>query len=407
MVRHMLVGPGKLIPVPIVLGVLSAMLSGCAADSNPAPEVTVRDSLGIRIVSHGVLSDIPTLHVRQRPIFRTGWYDDEPTFETIRGGGLRSDGSVAVFDDEGKALYLIDQRGRSVTKVGRDGEGPGEFRSGEAVEILSGDSILVYDYMLHRLSLFDAAGSFVDSNRWTNSGVVSSKPTAVTVSGRIAWVPNGHSSRSGAEGRSWLFGPLLTSSPLGLNVDTVALLPVIELRFENGRRVSDPFGPYGATEGYADGFVSARNDVPELRWTSQDGAVRQIARWEASLTTVDDEVWGRYEAAYLERMGSIPERGTDLQMQAGLRDARSAASSTLPLFRYLHAASDGSVWLSEYTMFGMPAESFLMFGVDGAAVARVDFPQPIQILDIRDGRVLGVETDEWGVQAVVVYAVPM
>ena len=106
-------------------------------------------------------------------------------------------------------------------------------------------------------------------------------------------------------------------------------------------------------------------------------------------------------------MGSIPERGTDLQMQAGLRDARSAASSTLPLFRYLHAASDGSVWLSEYTMFGMPAESFLMFGVDGAAVARVDFPQPIQILDIRDGRVLGVETDEWGVQAVVVYAVPM
>ena len=178
---------------------------------------------------------------------------------------------MAVFDAGGQTLYMIEQGGRSVTKIGRDGEGPGEFRSGQAVEILSDDSIIVYDDMTHRLSLFDAAGSFVDSRRWTESGMVVSKPTAVTMSGRIAWVPYGISRPRSEEGTTWLFGPLLTSSSMGLNVDTVGLLPVAELRFENGRPVRDPFGAYGAIEGFADGFVSGRSDVPELRWTSEDG----------------------------------------------------------------------------------------------------------------------------------------
>ena len=85
---------------------------------------------------------------------------------------------------------------------------------------------------------------------------------------------------------------------------------------------------------------------------------------------------------------------------------RKFASSTLPLFRFLHVSRDGDAWLSEYTMFGSPARQFLVFGSNGAVRSWVRFSRPIKILDIRGDRVLGVQTDDSDVEAVVIYRVP-
>jgi len=58
--------------------------------------------------------------------------------------------SVTVLAPDGKVLW----------KIGRDGSGPGEFRSVRDVQVLPGDSLLVYDPQLERISVFAA-----DSNR--------------------------------------------------------------------------------------------------------------------------------------------------------------------------------------------------------------------------------------------------
>jgi hypothetical protein len=360
------------------------------------------DSAGVRIVVNGSVSVMPERKVGGA-LLEVGWKDDEPTFEAIRAGAILADGSAAVMDDRAKTLYLLSADGRSIETVGRRGEGPGEFQSGSAVEALHGDTIVVFDFTLSRLSRFDPTGKFVDAELWKRVGVADELPSAVTASGRLAWVPAGYVQlpRSGT-GTEWIPAPLLTSDVLGQNVDTVVVLPFAEVRTQNGQPVSEPFPRYVGSAAFPGGFIWARNDIPELRWITGDGTLQQIARWTAQPIVVDDSVWAEYEAAYYERMGGSRERGTEGQMAERLRELRKAAARELPLFRFVHAGFDGSAWVSEYTMFGMPARRFTVFSPAGAGV-RVVFPRPIMILDVRNGRVLGVETDEWGVVAVAVY----
>lgn len=326
---------------PALILLLALCLSACG-DRGAAPaQAVVSDSMGVRVVDLGVPKPTESRGPR-RPVFRTGWRDDEPTFETLRGGALVGTDLVAVMDDGAGVAYLISDDGE-VTTVGRRGEGPGEFQSGEAVEVL-GDRVLIYDYMLGRLNLVSRSGTHLESARWTKVGTVQLSPASGLRADRVAWVPSSYSARRTYEnGTSWLEGPLVTTGPLGGTPDTVAVLPMIELRVEGGRRLPDPFVRYGTAAAYPGGFVWARNDVPEVRWYSETGDLQQVVRWQADLTPVDDVAWARYEAAYIERMSSSPERGSSEQMRQQLRESRAAASETLPLFRFIHAATDGSV----------------------------------------------------------------
>ena len=389
-------------------GAVALGVGSCIADEpGPIPVAEARDSAGIRIVENGHAEQLSVFRVADRPVFRTGWKADEPTLEVIRGGALRSDGSAAVFDDGAKRLYLISPSGEILREVGREGDGPGEFRSGDAVEVLADDRILVSDYMAGRLSLFDSTGEFVDSELWTYRGAVGSSPAGAFSDDRVGWISSSYAPSLASQELDdhWVFGPLLASDPLGGAVDTLAVLPMVELRLENGRPIADPFTRYSSADVYSDGFVWARNDLAEVVWLSREGAVLQRARWGQPPRQVDERVWEEYEAAFSERLGRSPERATDDRAAERLRNARRMASPTLPLFRYVRADRDGAVWISSYTMVGLPSSSFLVIDAHGVARTRIEFPRPVEILDIRDNRLLGVETNEWGVQAVALYRV--
>lgn len=64
-------------------------------------------------------------------------------------------GSIVVFDRQGRHLHTI----------GRDGEGPGEFRSWAALFTSPGDSLYAFDSGLYRLSVFSPDFEFVRSAR--------------------------------------------------------------------------------------------------------------------------------------------------------------------------------------------------------------------------------------------------
>jgi hypothetical protein len=64
-------------------------------------------------------------------------------------------GSIAVFDRQGEHIHTI----------GREGEGPGEFRSWAALFTSPGDSLFAFDSGLYRLSVFSPDFEFVRSGR--------------------------------------------------------------------------------------------------------------------------------------------------------------------------------------------------------------------------------------------------
>lgn len=65
-----------------------------------------------------------------------------------------SRGRVYVADMLQPSVLVLSPEGRVLRRIGRSGSGPGEFRSLRDVQVLPGDSLLVYDPQLVRVSVF-------------------------------------------------------------------------------------------------------------------------------------------------------------------------------------------------------------------------------------------------------------
>jgi hypothetical protein len=130
---------------------LLALAAACTETEIP-PSATVRDSAGVRIVEQGALERLSRTTMGPSPAFELGWTAGSVSFSNVPAGALFGDGSSVVFDEGAQALYFISADGRDVAQAGRAGEGPGEFRAGSAITILAGDTVVIYDPTLSRLS---------------------------------------------------------------------------------------------------------------------------------------------------------------------------------------------------------------------------------------------------------------
>lgn len=90
----------------------------------------------------------------------------------------RYDGSIYVPDIFSRRVLRFSREGTLLQVYGRPGNGPGEFRSAEAVFVETDSTIGVYDNMLRRLTLFDRASGAFRSSR-ALSGVAGTTPPIV------------------------------------------------------------------------------------------------------------------------------------------------------------------------------------------------------------------------------------
>ncbi|MGQ0643339.1 MAG: hypothetical protein ACT4P6_21545, partial [Gemmatimonadaceae bacterium] len=67
-------------------------------------------------------------------------------------------GRVLVVDPRDKVVQLVDMAGGSATKVGREGQGPGEYSLPMTLVALPGDSSGIFDPLNQRYLLIDPSG---------------------------------------------------------------------------------------------------------------------------------------------------------------------------------------------------------------------------------------------------------
>jgi hypothetical protein len=104
----------------------------------------------------------------------TSLFAEVSTFEVDQGG------RIWLYDFQGRRLFLFDSTGRLARRIGRSGQGPGEFSSGNGLVVRPDSGVALLDTRNARISFFDAAGEFrtswpVPSGFSTSNGLVTDR----------------------------------------------------------------------------------------------------------------------------------------------------------------------------------------------------------------------------------------
>jgi hypothetical protein len=353
-------------------------------------------------------SDLDTLTDRVAvPTFQVGAVDD-PAFAFTRIGGVRAgpDGNVYVLEPAEGRIAVIDPAGDLVGRIGRRGQGPGEFL-GPASLGWHADTLWVLDVGTRRVTwLFHGGlvrtlpyGSLNPGEGRTLSTVVPlADGSLLGVASRAPAVARAASNhdvalvRVGPEGgQVTTLGTLRESWPLWLyigNTTTAAPFhdfPLLGLDPDRERVlvVDRPF-PEETRGGLR---ITALTPVGDTLFALQyDVAARPLtdADWEARLR------W-REEA----NPNSVIDRGT-LEHAARRPAAHAPASAVVP-------TSDGGFWLAREDVEGSPTREWVAFDATGHPRYRVQFPRGFRVHDARGDHVWGVDTGEFSVPLVTGY----
>lgn len=391
------------IPLAVPL-VLMGMAAACGSpgDSGTAaggPGPIVRDSAGVRVVEN---PEPDQSHWRVgRTLYMLGWGPDDPQFTWIQSGRILPDGAVLIGEFGEGRIYRIGPDGSVLQSWGRKGEGPGEYQALDAI-LLQGDTILVSDARLRRMTVLSAEGEMLTTHPM--QGAFLHEASSVLQDGRILLIP-GDAYMAVPETRpEWVFQeqPILAAEPGASRVDTLLSLPHLKRWYGDRGGSPGPLNVKGRAGGLAEGFAWARSDEPEVRWYDASGELQQIARWAEPpvplISEFKEEMVRNLEEVYRSRAAEesfIAARLSDVE--TGL----DRHQGPVPYWRWLDVDRLGNVWLSDYTMPGHPPGRWRVVTRDGEFQGWVDLPEIRDILDITDDRILGVRLNDMDVPALV------
>ena len=394
----------KTLSLPLSAALLLTFLAGCesAVDGTRAETTSVVDSAGVRIVRSALATPADT--VQAELLWEHGAGTSDYPFSAIGFGVVRDDSVVVVADSRNRELVAIRPGGVAHALLARSGQGPSEVGGARRVMAGSGNEVWLEDVLNAKLMRF-VGDSLVETVGgadlpWDRGSLM---PIGVAAGGELLMTSASYPFRFD---EPWLAGSLAVFDVRTSSVDTVG---VFDLASRTGDPPYFPFQPYGVVS-VADGaFVTARVDLSRLTWRSAGGAVTDVFEWEEPGRFADEEDWEAFRAGTRSRYArpDQTEAEVDAQVDRVLADYALDTSQRLPLFQTIVGADNGQVWLVPFT----PRQASLATGWRVATrgedwLGVVRFERPLRLLYVRGGLLVGVHTDELGVQTVAVYRNP-
>ena len=388
-------------PVPrptLILTGASLLLTSCTAD-NPSPTTILRDSAGVLIAENPSDASADPWQLQLPPVLEIGRADgdeDGPDlFGFIRQAIQLSSGDIAVADGLAREIRIFDEDGSHRLTFGRPGEGPGEFTNLWSIAELAGDSIAAIDNLNGRVSLFTSAGAFV------RSFPVPRLPGA-SAPDVVGWLDDGtlliqtNSRPVSRDTRDQSTHFLYAVDRHGEIIETLGEFPGSRLG-RNGLGLG-----FGARAQFAVGGTLAwygHSSDFELVGHDRTGSVRRIVRMNRTPKAVTQEevaeALAEVEKSFEGRSGPAVERILETEF-----------ASTHPVHGMLMSDETGSLWVqryrNDYVQDPGPQE-WDIFDAEGRLTGYLTIPNEIRITDIGGQFVLGVNSDELGVQTVRLY----
>ncbi len=386
------------------------LLAACESAHEPA-RYTVRDSAGIRIVE----STAPTWtpgggwRISEQPRLQIGVRDGDEKLQLFRVNGAKrlSDGRIVVLNAGTLTLRAFSSEGEFLWEAGGPGDGPGEFRALNSHHVLSGDTILVWDSRLRRVSFLTPDGHFLRSTRlnWPGPGqltypypVFEGRLVVMTFSS--PWTNDANPS----VGLHRPSVPLLLFDRGGEVSDTLGLFPgheqiVHEIAGSPAYSVT-PLSKTLYVDSRGSSLVIGTADGVEVSVWDELGGPSAIFRQVGVDLALSDADRRWYEDREME-LATNPE---EVQW-AEIAIANLGYFESRPAFTALKVDRDGNVWIRTGRHFpsSAPSLDWTVFSSEGVLLGTVRFPEGFRVLEIGDRELIGVWTDDLGVEYLRAY----
>ncbi len=307
-----------------------------------------------------------------------------------------SRGRVFLVDRSQGGITVLTPELESLAMVGREGEGPGEFELRE-VQILPGDTLLVYDFGLGRITLFDLE-SFQ---------VITTRPPPNLERGAVTnlWKLPG-------EGRFFALDrpPYVAGTGEAADQGRREVLLAFD---ESAEVIADTLGTVAGSEMLVvrrEGFLSVGSHPfgrrSLVRLLGDDRIV--YANSGALVVTVLD-FEGTTVHSFSHPLPPIPVTSAELRAEVeGMRELmadelRAGAPYTWPALAGLVTDDEERIWIGIRGSSDSAAWEWAAFAADGSHAGSVLLPAGHLLQVVRDGRLYGLSYDEFDVPSIQAY----
>lgn len=410
--------------VTAVSGTLLAC-GGGGGETAVVPAVS-RDSAGIAITEYPAAAwdAAPAWSLSPQPLAVIGGDPSDTALDLSSSqlGALLSDNRVLVSSFKPAQLLLFSADGKSRVPIGREGEGPGEYRFIARVDVLSGDTIVAHEIVSRKALLFLPDGTPVGAVQFPIGGTqVAPVPVGRFANGTwlfqltnplaeappnapkyyrvdspmLAW-------RTGDEAMDTLFtvpGALSVKSSIDAGDVQVAIARPLAYAPQSSSAISGNL--VWSTPG--DHFVITARDtagqvVREVRMTLPERPVTEAdrVRYKGKL---------REGLERLRTMGVAPPALIESEIA---KVEATEFSEFHPAISQLTADPTGRLWVTAGSLGVDSVLTYLVFEPSGTLVGRVVLPSGLMMGANRDRVVMRREDEEtglvrfevWGVQPV-------
>jgi hypothetical protein len=370
-----------------------------------------------------LLGSLPTLEPTEN--LRIGSVDDpEAGFSAVTGVEVDRDGNLYVLEAQEKEVRVFDREGIRIRTLGREGEGPGEFRYVSRFGLV-GDTVWVLDYGLQRTTLFHREGPLLSTGSWAGVSVAFGSggstgnvgPFQMRRDGLFTSRIVGIAVAMGAgPSQDSLRIPEVLFHPSGAVVDTVGWEVQPPAPSSSGQRVEVGGTGYSVPRPPSDGPLRA--EFPDGLWLVKRPVARADTVSRLSLTRLD--LQGDTALSRLYRYA--PRRYSDevldslaMPINVRRRAARSGADPEAVMNR-IRAAMEvpefqppvletvagpgGTLWLRREDGGGL-AHRWLIVGPDGTPRGHVEVLRRSRVRWVGEEEFVTVERDEYDVPWVV------
>ncbi len=391
----------KLVTLHGLIGTL--VLMGCDGRER-APASVTRDSAGVTIVESSAPIDgarprytvdsVSTIEIRSP---RSPDQEFDPNVIPTE----LSDGRIVVADPSAWEIHLFSARGQPLKSFSRKGQGPGEFEAMASIARFAEDSLIAYDVVLRRYSIFDSTGRFVRSGSFT-AGTGMSIPAGTFHDGTLL-IRDGFPLRpSGIAGPAVLTGgqsgELQAPTPLyrvqlnGSPVDSIGAISGSEIVVQSvsqGMSMTPiHFGRMAVVAARDSAIVIG--DGPGFDFLIRRATGELVGRFRRPAAT-QAVTSAEVETLIMSQVANIPAAPREA-IERRLRE--TPHRPTKPEYDRVLLSDAGEIWIRHFVASGGQASTWSVFSDRGEWLCDVALPAAFLPYTIAHEHMIGTWTDE-------------